>query len=218
MKALTAKELYRRDQQYVVDEGKVVIVDEFTGRLMPDREWRDGLHQAVEAKEQIEVTPPKETYARISFQRFFRMYGKLAGMTGTAQEATARVLADLPSAGGRDSRPTARASGSTCRIWCSPRGHASGSGSSRRSSACTRRAGRSWSARGACAASEALSRLLTEQGLEHRVLNAVHHREEAQIVAQAGQQGWITVATNMAGRGTDIKLGCGHRRRSAACT
>ena len=89
VKALTAREFYRRDKQYVVDEGKVVIVDEFTGRLMPDREWRDGLHQAVEAKERVEVTPPKDTYARISFQRFFRLYRKLAGMTGTAQEATA---------------------------------------------------------------------------------------------------------------------------------
>jgi len=208
VKALTAKELYRRDHQYVVEGGKVVIVDEFTGRLMPDRQWRDGLHQAVEAKEQIEVTPPKETYARISFQRFFRMYGRLAGMTGTAQEATAefwqiyhlpvvviptnrpcvrQYLADLvfPDEAAKWQRIVAE----IVRVHATGRPILVGTRSVR--------------------ASEYLSRLLTEQDLEHRVLNAVHHREEAQIVAQAGQRGWITVATNMAGRGTDIKLGPG---------
>jgi preprotein translocase subunit SecA len=208
VKALTAQELYRRDHQYVVEGDKVVIVDEFTGRLMPDRQWRDGLHQAVEAKEQIEVTPPKETYARISFQRFFRMYGKLAGMTGTAQEATAefwqiyhlpvvviptnracirQYLPDLvfPNEAAKWKRIVEE----IVRVHATGRPILVGTRSVR--------------------ASEFLSRLLTEQGLEHRVLNAVHHREEAQIVAQAGQHGWITVATNMAGRGTDIKLGPG---------
>ena len=87
IQALTARHFYIRDKQYVTSDGKVVIVDEFTGRLMPDRTWRDGLHQAIEAKEQLEVNPPKDTYARISFQRFFRYYRKLAGMTGTASEA-----------------------------------------------------------------------------------------------------------------------------------
>jgi preprotein translocase subunit SecA len=208
VKALTAKELYRRDHQYVVDGGKVVIVDEFTGRLMPDRQWRDGLHQAVEAKERIEVTPPKETYARISFQRFFRMYGKLAGMTGTAQEATAefwqiyhlpvvviptnrpclrQYLPDLVFA--TDAAKWQRIVQEIVRVHATGRPILVGTRSVR--------------------ASESLSRLLTEQGLEHQVLNAVHHRQEADIVRQAGQLGRITVATNMAGRGTDIKLEAG---------
>ncbi len=208
VKALTAKELYRRDHQYVVDGGKVVIVDEFTGRLMPDRQWRDGLHQAVEAKEQIEVTPPKETYARISFQRFFRMYGKLAGMTGTAREATAEFwqIYHLPVVVVPTNRPCIRqylpdfVFTHEATKWQKiveeiARVHATG----RPILVGTR----------SVRASEFLSKLLLEQGLEHRVLNAVHHREEAQIVAQAGQKGWITVATNMAGRGTDIKLGPG---------
>ncbi len=88
-KALIARELYLKDKHYIVSDGKVVIVDDFTGRVMSDRSWRDGLHQAVEAKEGVEVTDPKDTYARISFQRFFRLYKHLAGMTGTAQEAAA---------------------------------------------------------------------------------------------------------------------------------
>jgi preprotein translocase subunit SecA len=208
VKALTAKELYRRDHQYVVEDGKVVIVDEFTGRLMPDRQWRDGLHQAVEAKEDIEVTPPKETYARISFQRFFRMYGKLAGMTGTAREATAEFwqIYHLPVVVIPTNRPCIRRRlpdlvfadeaakwrqivSQIVRIHATGRPILVGTRSVR--------------------ASEYLSRLLTEQGLEHQVLNAVHHREEADIVRHAGELGRITVATNMAGRGTDIKLGPG---------
>jgi preprotein translocase subunit SecA len=208
VQALTAKELYRRDQQYVLDGGKVVIVDEFTGRLMPDRQWRDGLHQAVEAKEEVEVTPPKDTYARVSFQRFFRMYRKLSGMTGTAREAAAefRQIYHLPIVVIPTHRP--------CLRYCLPdvvftneaakwqrivaeivRLHEIG----RPVLVGTR----------SVRASEHLSSLLKAQGLEHQVLNAVHHREEADIVRGAGQRGRITVATNMAGRGTDIRLGPG---------
>jgi preprotein translocase subunit SecA len=208
VKALTAKELYRRDHQYVVEDGKVVIVDEFTGRLMPDRQWRDGLHQAVEAKEQIEVTPPKETYARVSFQRFFRMYRRLAGMTGTAREATAefwqiyhlsvvviptnrpcirQYLPDVVFA--TEAAKWTRIVEEVARLHATGRPILVGTRSVR--------------------ASESLSRLLSERGLEHQVLNAVHHREEADIVRNAGQRGRITVATNMAGRGTDIKLAPG---------
>jgi len=206
VKALTAKEFYLRDHQYVVEDGKVVIVDEFTGRLMPDRQWRDGLHQAVEAKEQIEVTPPKETYARVSFQRFFRMYHKLAGMTGTAREAAAEFwqLYHLPVVVIPTNRPCRRrylpdlvfvkASDKWASIVAEiVRVHATG----RPILLGTR----------SVKASEYLSRLLQAEKLAHQVLNAVRHREEAQIVAGAGQAGRITVATNMAGRGTDIKLG-----------
>ena len=208
VQALTAKEFYRRDHQYVVEEDKVVIVDEFTGRLMPDRQWRDGLHQAVEAKESVEVTPPKDTYARVSFQRFFRMYRKLAGMTGTAQEATAEFwqIYHLPVVVIPTNRPCIRRylpdlvftneAAKWKRIVAEiVRVHATG----RPILVGTR----------SVRASESLSRLLTEQGLEHQVLNAVHHRQEADIVRCAGERGRITVATNMAGRGTDIRLGPG---------
>jgi preprotein translocase subunit SecA len=207
-KALIAKELYVRDQHYVHSDGKVVIVDDFTGRLMPDRTWRDGLHQAIEAKEGLEVTTPKDTYARISFQRFFRLYKTLSGMTGTAREGATEfwqiynrrfvviptnrpcireVLPDviLPTKAGRWQRLLSEIR----RIHNTGRPILIGTRSVRDS--------------------EYLSQLLTTEQLDHQVLNAVRHREEAQIVAGAGQIGRITVATNMAGRGTDIKLGRG---------
>jgi preprotein translocase subunit SecA len=208
VKALTAKELYRRDHQYVVEGGKVVIVDEFTGRLMPDRQWRDGLHQAVEAKENVEVTPPKETYARVSFQRFFRAYRKLAGMTGTAREATAEFwqIYHLPVVVIPTNRPCIRQYladlifTNDAAKWTQIVAEIVGIHETGRPVLVGTRSVR---------ASESLSRLLTQRGLEHQVLNAVHHREEAEIVRHAGQRGRITVATNMAGRGTDIKLGPG---------
>ena len=219
-KALVAKELYSLDKQYVIDDGKVVIVDDFTGRLMPDRSWRDGLHQAVEAKEKLEITPPKDTYARISFQRFFRMYRKLSGMTGTASEATAEFwqIYHLPVVVIPTNRPCIRKhlpdivlptrTAKWNRILLEiHRVHKTG----RPVLVGTR----------SVRASEYISQLLEADppkagmikagvaGLAHQVLNAVRHREEAQIVAGAGQTGRITVATNMAGRGTDIKLGRG---------
>jgi preprotein translocase subunit SecA len=207
-KALVAKELYSLDKQYVIDDGKVIIVDDFTGRLMPDRSWRDGLHQAVEAKEKLEITPPKDTYARISFQRFFRMYRKLSGMTGTASEATAEFwqIYHLPVVVIPTNRPCIRKNlpdivlptGATKwnRILLEIRRvHETG----RPVLVGTR----------SVRASEYISQLLEAENLAHQVLNAVRHREEAQIVAGAGQTGRITVATNMAGRGTDIKLGRG---------
>jgi preprotein translocase subunit SecA len=206
--ALTAKELYLRDQHYVIDKGKVVIVDEFTGRLMPDRTWRDGLHQAVEAKEALKVNPPKDTYARISFQRFFRMYHKLSGMTGTASEAAAEFwqIYHLPVVTIPTNHPCIRKnlpkivlptqSAKWTRI-VEEISHIHATG--RPILIGTR----------SVKASEHLSRFLTEAKMNHQVLNAVYHHREAQIVAQAGQRGKITVATNMAGRGTDIKLGRG---------
>lgn len=207
-KALVAKELYLKDKQYIISDGKVVIVDDFTGRLMPDRTWRDGLHQAIEAKEALEVTPPKDTYARISFQRFFRLYHHLAGMTGTAQEAVAEFwqIYNLPVVVIPTNRPCVRETlpdvvlPTKAMKWQRlvaeiHRVHETG-----RPVLIGTRSVRD---------SECLSVSLRAQNLDHQVLNAVRHREEAQIVAEAGQPGRITVATNMAGRGTDIKLGRG---------
>ncbi len=206
--ALTAGELYRQGKQYVVQEDKVVIVDEFTGRLMPDREWRDGLHQAVTAKEGLEVQPPKDTYARISFQRFFRMYRQLSGMTGTAAEAAAEFwqVYHLPIVVIPTNRPCIRQ-------VLKDRVFATQQAKWRAIVAEIRRL----NATGrpvlvgtrSVRASELLSELLTAEGMDHQVLNAVRHAEEAQIVAGAGKAGRVTVATNMAGRGTDIKLGPG---------
>ncbi len=206
--ALIAKELYQRDQHYVIYEDKVVIVDEFTGRLMPDRTWRDGMHQAVEAKEAMKVNPPKDTYARISFQRFFRMYRKLSGMTGTASEAASEFwqIYHLPVVKIPTNRPCLRETLPDVVVTTKEAKwkrivqeikyiHEQG----RPVLVGTR----------SVFASEYISKLLTEEKLEHQVLNAIYHSKEAQIVAEAGQPGRITVATNMAGRGTDIKLGRG---------
>jgi preprotein translocase subunit SecA len=206
--ALTARELYRLGKQYVSQEGKVVIVDEFTGRLMPDRTWREGLHQAVEAKEKLSVTPVKETLARISFQRYFRLYPKLSGMTGTAAEAWVEFwrVFRLPVVVIPTNRPCIRKYAPDRVFAHAPAKwqaivehirevHVTG----RPILVGTR----------SVAASEHLSQMLGALGLEHEVLNAVRHEQEAQIVAGAGLEGRITVATNMAGRGTDIKLGTG---------
>jgi len=210
--ALTARIFYLLEKQYVIHEGKVVIVDEFTGRLMPDREWRDGLHQAVAAKEDLRVEPPKDTYARVSFQRFFRLYRRLSGMTGTAAEARREFwgIYHLPVVVIPTNRPCIRRYDPDSVYATRQAKWAAIVRQIRQIHQTTRpiligtRSVR---------ASEHLSDLLKAEGLEHSVLNAVRHAEEAQIVAGAGQPGRITVATNMAGRGVDIKLGRGVAQR-----
>lgn len=206
--ALVAINIFTRDKHYLVTDGKVQIIDEYTGRVMADRSWERGLQQFIEAKEGVEMTTRKDTLARISYQRFFRRYLRLAGMTGTAREVAGelwtiyrlRVLA-IPT-----NRPL-------CRYYLPEKIYFTEEDK--------------WKAivetiveearRGqpilvgtrSVAASEYLSKLLAQAGLPHRVLNAKQDREEAEIIAQAGNLGRITVATNMAGRGTDIKLDSG---------
>ncbi|WP_428388679.1 helicase-related protein [Mucisphaera sp.] len=203
--AITAKELFLKGQQYVIQEGKIVIVDEATGRLMPDRSWRHGLHQAVEAKEGLEVTPAKETLARISFQRFFRLYEHLSGMTGTAWEERHEFweVYQLPVVPFPTHKPKIREEHPD-RVFATREARWLAVAEEARRLHATGRpvliGTRS------VEASEKLSALLNAQGLEHEVLNAVRHEEEAAVIARAGEPRRITVATNMAGRGTDIKL------------
>lgn len=206
MASLRAHNLFHRDQHYVVQEGEVVIVDEFTGRLMVGRRWSDGLHQAVEAKEGAKIQLENQTLASITFQNFFRMYEKLSGMTGTAdteayefQEIYSLETVIVPT-----NRPMVRADQND-QIFktalekfkaieadirdCQARGQPVLVGTT------------------SIENSELLSGMLSQSGLRHEVLNAKQHAREAEIVAQAGKPGNITIATNMAGRGTDIVLG-----------
>ena len=206
--ALVAREFFVRDRQYILENAKVVIVDEFTGRPMPQRTWREGLHQAIEAKEGLAISDPSETIARMSFQKFFRHFHCLSGMTGTAREAarelwqtyglaTVRIPTNRPCVRKHLPDRIFRDAGSKWAAVVSEikRIHQTG----RPILVGTR----------SVFASENLARLLTSEGLEFRVLNAVRLKEEASIVAMAGEHGRITIATNMAGRGTDIKLGAG---------
>ncbi|WP_038025015.1 preprotein translocase subunit SecA [Sutterella wadsworthensis] len=208
MASLKAHTLFKRDQQYVVQDGEIVIVDEFTGRLMPGRRWSEGIHQAVEAKEGVRIQHENQTMASITFQNYFRMYEKLSGMTGTAdteayefqdiygletvvipthrkmirideQDKVYRTVAEKYQAIVEDVKA------------CHAKGQPVLLGTT------------------SIENSELLSQLLTKEGIEHNVLNAKQHEREAPIVLDAGRPGMVTIATNMAGRGTDIVLGGG---------
>ena len=205
---LRAHALYERDVNYVVQEGQVLIVDEFTGRTMPGRRWSEGLHQAVEAKERVQVKGETQTLATITIQNYFRMYEKLAGMTGTAEteETEFHTIYGLEVSVIPTNRPIAREDRQDL-VYKTRREKYNAIVEETR-----RLHGLGYPVLVGTAsveASETLSRLFTRAGLKHNVLNAKYHQREAEIVTGAGQPGAITIATNMAGRGTDIKLGAG---------
>ena len=206
VKALLAYSLYKRDVDYVVKDGEVIIVDEFTGRMMPGRRWSDGLHQAVEAKEGVKIANENQTLASVTFQNYFRLYGKLAGMTGTADTEASEfakiynldvnviptnqpmIRSDYPDVIYRTEKEKFTAIVEEIKD-CHERGQPVLVGTI------------------SIENSERLAGYLTRQGIKHNVLNAKHHEKEAEIIAQAGQKSTVTIATNMAGRGTDIVLG-----------
>src|SRR5213083_2444906 len=204
--ALRAHTLYKRDVEYVVKEGEVIIVDEFTGRLMPGRRWSDGLHQAVEAKEGLRIQQENQTLATITFQNYFRMYKKLAGMTGTADTEAVEFKniykldvvvmppnkpmrrTDQPDVVYKSEREKFAAVVEEIKE-CHEKGQPVLVGTT------------------SVEKSERVSKLLKKDGVKHNVLNAINHEAEANIIAQAGRHAQVTIATNMAGRGTDILLG-----------
>ncbi|KAB0585151.1 preprotein translocase subunit SecA [Ideonella dechloratans] len=204
--ALRAHYLYHRDQHYVVQNGEVVIVDEFTGRLMSGRRWSDGLHQAVEAKEGVQIQSENQTLASITFQNYFRMYGKLGGMTGTAdteayefQEIYGLETVVIP-----PNKPVIRKDENDLVYKTAKEKYDAVIADIRD---CHEKGQPVLVGTTSIENSELLAQLLTRAGLPHQVLNAKQHAKEAEIVAQAGRPGVITIATNMAGRGTDIVLG-----------
>jgi preprotein translocase subunit SecA len=204
--ALRAHNLFHKDQQYVVQNGEIIIVDEFTGRLMPGRRWSDGLHQAVEAKEGARIQNENQTLASITFQNYFRMYGKLAGMTGTADTEAYEFMEiyGLETVVIPTHRPAQRKDHNDQVFRTADEKFAAMKADI---VDCHRRGQPVLVGTTSIENSELLSRLLDKEKLPHQVLNAKQHGKEAEIVAQAGRPGMITIATNMAGRGTDIVLG-----------
>lgn len=204
--SLRAHHLYHRDQHYVNQNGEIVIVDEFTGRLMSGRRWSDGLHQAVEAKEGVTIQPENQTLASITFQNYFRLYGKLSGMTGTAdteayefQEIYGLETVVIP-----PNRPSKRDDQLDRVYKTTPEKYKAAIEDIRE---CHERGQPVLVGTSSIENSEIIAQLLQKEGLPHEVLNAKQHAREADIIIQAGRPGAITIATNMAGRGTDIVLG-----------
>jgi preprotein translocase subunit SecA len=204
--ALKAHVLFMRDKDYVVKDGEVLIVDEFTGRLMPGRRWSDGLHQAVEAKEGVKIQRENQTLATITFQNYFRMYKKLAGMTGTAETEAAEFdkiykldVVVIPT-----NRPLIRIENPDIVYRTEEEKFRN---AAKEIKACNERGQPVLVGTISVEKSEKLSGILKRMGIKHEVLNAKHHEREAFIVAQAGRKSQVTVSTNMAGRGTDILLG-----------
>ena len=207
-RALAALYLFQRDKQYLVRGGKVQIVDEYTGRVMPDRSWERGLHQMIEAKEGCAITGQQETLARISYQRFFRRYLRVAGMTGTVREVARELWAvyRLPVVTIPTNRPVRRLRLPDEVYFTAEEKWAAIVDTLRRMQGQGRPV---LVGTRSVSASEHLSELLTAGGLAHQVLNARQDQDEAEVIARAGERGRITVATNMAGRGTDIRLAPG---------
>lgn len=203
---IKAYSLFERDVDYVVQDGKVLIVDEFTGRLMPGRRYSDGLHQAIEAKEGVEVQAATRTVASITFQNYFRMYDKIAGMTGTAltEEEEFRKIYGMDVLAAPTNKPLIREELPDL-IYKTDR--AKYKAAVEEIIECQQRGQPVLVGTISVEKSEMLSKILKRQGIEHEVLNAVNHAREAYIIAQAGRKGAVTISTNMAGRGTDIVLG-----------
>ena len=204
--ALRAHALYGRDVEYIVRNGEVIIVDEFTGRTMPGRRWSDGLHQAIEAKEGVRVREENQTVASITFQNFFRMYSKLAGMTGTAdteafefQQIYGLEVVVIPT-----HKDMVRDDAADL-VYLTQKDKFDAIVEDIRE--CVKRRQPVLVGTTSVETSEMLSGILKKEGIAHEVLNAKQHEREAHVVAQAGQPGSVTIATNMAGRGTDIVLG-----------